>query len=192
MKKYLLAILICIAFNNHLWGSVIYNESINGPASNDYHNPTQLGTLSLGLSTINGSVLQNYLGNGNYRTFTDFYTFSVPIGEAVSRLSITDNGQSQWVWLGNSTFSSQLGFTTNVHTGNLLQQWSLNSISPGTYGIYIQNTSDAGMNTTVPYSFTFTTSTVPEPLNFNLCLFSIGCGLISIILRKRISPHNVE
>jgi fibronectin-binding autotransporter adhesin len=156
MKRNLFLILMaCVGTLLPLRADVIYDESVNGTAGNSVSSSTPLGTLSLGSSTVNGSVNEIFKGNGNYTTFPDFYSFTVPAGDAITSLPITDTGSNQWAYMENLTGTSVVGGTMTASTGSLLTESRLSFLAPGSYLIYMENVSSPGSSNTVPYSFTF-------------------------------------
>jgi hypothetical protein len=151
-------------------GRILWDESANGPLSNDPDNPTQLGALLGGTNSILGAT--EYIPNGIYG---DYFTFSVPTATEISKIWLSVDGAVA-VWLGNPNFGTEYAHVTNPANGDVFPQWGLNSISTGVYGMYIANYDLSPGPSIANYRLDFFSQNIPEPGTPSL--FFVGLGLI--------------
>ena len=68
-----------------------------------------------------------------------------------------------WAWLGDSGFSTQLGFVQHSTNGELLQQWALTPLSSGSYAMYLANADHDSDLSIADYRLDFFVQAIPEP-----------------------------
>ena len=152
-------------------GTILWDESVNGPLSNDYTQPTHLGTLPWGASSISGVTEFLAFPEGNGALYSDLWLFRVPESSQLSSISFTTDGQVL-VWLGAS-FSEQLAYVFNPTNGSLLPQMNLPAASSGTYGMYIKM-NEFEATASAQYRLDFVVHTIPEPASLWLLLGGLG------------------
>ena len=165
--------------------TILWNESVNGEISGNSPPFTSLGTLQIGTNSIIGATEIQSIGNDNWISYPDFFTFEVPSDLEVTALYIQINKPSVWAWIGDATFSSGLAFSGGPSNGDLLSQWGLDSISSGVYGMYMDNTDLSSLFSVANYQLDFVVETVPEPGILGLLL--LGAGVF--ILRRCRKPR---
>ena len=104
----MLLLLLLLGTRAFAQGTVLWDESVNGPLSYDYTQPTQLGTLQNGSNFLLGSSEFVPTGGGPGGVVTsDFVVFTIGAGNLISSLMLqTDLPLT--VWIGDTTFSSEL------------------------------------------------------------------------------------
>ena len=134
--KQLVALMVGLVLASSAYGqgAILWDEAVNGPLSEDYHNPTYLSALQLGTNSLSGSselqVPPPYL-----IVHENVFTISVPAGLEITALFLQVDRSNVWAWVGDTGFSSDLGYTRNAFTGDLLGQWAIGSLSAGAYGM---------------------------------------------------------
>ena len=156
--------------------AVVYNEAVSGDLSNSGLSPTFV-SVALGSNQVFGAT-----GNAGSGTDRDYFTFTVPIGQVLSGLTV----QAGTVPLGLAFLGLQSGTQVTAPTGGpatLLLGWThyasadigsnilprigtgagaigfVGALGAGSYAVWIQDF-NAGSS---PYSFDFTLAAVPEP-----------------------------
>src|SRR5262249_54261510 len=119
-------------------GTMVWNESVNGPFSQSSTTPTMLGAFALGTNTIIGMTEVEPTGP-SWAAHPDFFTFQIPNNLVVSAIFLNINKPSVWTWVGDQTFSDQAGFSFGPSNGELLAQLSLTGLAPNIYGMYMDN-----------------------------------------------------
>lgn len=164
----------------HAQGTFLWDESVDGPLSNDSGTPTPLPVLPFGENSLRG--VTEYVSAGeNGALYGDYFTFTIPSSAYVSSL-ILNVDKPVLVWLGNPTFSQNLAHAFNPSNGGLLQQLGLASIESGTYGMYVKM-NDFTASDAANYRFDFFVQAVPEPGTISLGL--LGLGLLAFRFWKR-------
>jgi hypothetical protein len=176
-----LALALLLTANARGQGTILWDESVNGPLSNDGGNPTSLQPLAFGTNSVIGSVQLTPVGAGWGRD-DDVFTFTVPTGMQVSLLAANVD-RSTAAWIGTPSFLTEYGFAITSSNGDLLPLWGLSSLSLGTYGMYLSDNDFQSFPTTVNYRLDFFVQAVPEPRALSLAL--AGLGLIGIARWKR-------
>jgi len=178
MKK--LATTLCLAVVSYAvaysQGTILWNESVNGPFSESSSTPTILGQLQFGTNSIIGTTEVEPTGP-SWSAHPDFFAFSVPSNLAVSAVYLQVNKQNVWAWVGDPAFLNELGFVVNPSSGELLSQWSLNAVGQGTYGMYMSNHDLQPVTSVANYRLDFWV--VPEPSALQLSLMGAG-GLVGL------------
>jgi len=165
-------------------GTILWNESVNGPLSNDPGNPTSLGIIQLGTNTLIGSAEFVPIDGGpGGNLYSDIITFTVNGGFQITSL-ILQTDSSIGVWIGNSGFTSELASIISPSNGDILPQLNLQNISPGTYGFYVSDRQFGSSPTVANYQLDFIVQAVPEPSAISLLL--IGAGFV--LLQRRRQP----
>jgi len=184
MKKpfYITAIFLFFAVPLFGQGTILWDESVNGPLSNFSGSPNSLGELQVGNNYLFAGVERVPFEFGWIVT-NDFFTFSIPNGFEVSSVQLTVN-RPVVAWIGNETFSTPLGLLVDPLNGELLGQWNLGSLSPGLYGMYLSNDDAQSFPTTADYSFNFFLQPIPEPSALSLLL--VGAGIVFLQRRGTI------
>jgi hypothetical protein len=167
----------CTSFGQ---GTVLWDESVNGPLSNDYTQPTYLGALQAGTNSVIGSA-EAVPSMAGWTAYDDFFTFTVPGSFQVSAVQFTVD-RRVWAWIGSPTFSIQYGFVDHPSNGDLLPQWGLALLGPGTYGMYISDLDLQSAPTAAHYRLDFVSASVPEPSS--CALLAVAAGLSALRLRR--------
>jgi hypothetical protein len=142
----------------------VWNEAINGPLGDGVGPATPLGVLSLPTSEIFGAAEHQYLGNENYVTIGDYFTFSVPDGFEITSIQATVARPDLWAWIGTPDFNSTLGWTLSAATGDLISQWGSSPIHGGPFGMYLSHHERDQATSSSPYALSFQFGPyVPEP-----------------------------
>jgi hypothetical protein len=176
MKSCAMTSLLAVAFTTAAMGqgTVLWDESVNGPLSNDYTQPTYLGALQAGTNSVIGSAEAVPSGMG-WTVYDDSFTFAVPAGFQVNAVQLMVD-RRVWAWIGNPGFSSQYGFVDHPSNGDLLPQWGLAPLAPGTYGMYISDHDLQPVPTAAHYRLDFVSQSIPEPGALGLCLAGAACA----------------
>jgi hypothetical protein len=161
-------------------GTLLWDESVNGPLSNDYTQPTGFGTLGFGTNSVFAKT--EFVSSGGGGTiFEDYFTFTIPSSSQISAAWLqTDRPIAAWV--GTPDYGSQHGYVINPPNGNLLAQWGLTAIGPGTYGFYFKNYDFAGGSSVSNYRLDFFVQ-APEPGTISLTL--LGLGALALVKRRK-------
>jgi hypothetical protein len=158
-------------------GTILWNEALDGPLSENYRFPTQLGEVRLGTNTIVGATELAPTGP-NWFVHSDYFVFVVPPDLLVSSLLFTVDRTRVWVWVGTSDFVQQDGFTLGATNGNLLAQLGLGPLRPRGYGIYVSNKDAQSYTTVAHYRLDMVVEPVPEPGIGVLLL----CGSVGLLV----------
>ena len=156
-------------------GTILWNETVNGPFADYYQNSTALGELTLGTNTIVGATEIEPLG-GNYLVHDDYFNFLVPVSARVVGIYLQIDKPNVWTWLGDTSYGSALGYDLNSSNGDFMTQSSIAPIRSGHYAMYIAN-HDAGPSSSVAnYRLDFVV--IPEPAAWSvLCLSGVALFL---------------
>jgi hypothetical protein len=96
---FLILLLATAAFGQ---GTLLWDESVNGPFSEDLSSPTILGQMQMGTNSIIGSTMVERVGN-NWVGHDDFFTLLVPSGSTVAFATLQVDRANAGVWLSNRT-----------------------------------------------------------------------------------------
>ncbi|MCU0783445.1 MAG: hypothetical protein MUF81_05225 [Verrucomicrobia bacterium] len=154
-------------------GTILWDESVNGPFSQFSSTPTSLSPFQFGINSVLGSVEIEPTGN-NWLVHEDFFTVQVPVGFQINAVYLTIDGPQVGLWIGNPTFSTELAFVQNPTSGELLPQWGIGSIPFGTYGLDIANHDAQAFTTVASYRLDFFVQAVPEPSPLALALTGLA------------------
>ena len=174
MKTLLLILLSATAAFGQ--GTILWNEAINGPLANLAGSATPLGSFQVGTNTVIGSAEVIPTGGG-WLGNNDYFTFSVPASLQVSQVNFSVDTLS-WAWIGDGAYSAQYGFAIHPSNGDLLPQWVISVLSPGTYGMYISDDNLQTFPTAANYRLDFFVQAIPEPGTFWLVV--AGAGLVGL------------
>lgn len=119
-------------------GVVLWDEAVNGPLSNASSAATALASLQVGTNTIVGE-LEIVPNGGIWTVYEDFFVLDLPVNLMVDKVYLQIDKPDVQTWIGNSSFSSQLGFSPSSPPGELLSHWGINGLSTGSYGMYLAN-----------------------------------------------------
>jgi hypothetical protein len=154
-------------------GTTIWDESVNGPLSNDYTQPTVLGTFPVGTDAIEGAT--QYVPTGNSGVdYEDFFTFVIPDSAQIESLSLSAD-DSVAVWIGTDNFSDQLSYKTNPSNGDLLAQLGTGPLGAGVYDMYVMDYDFNSGGSTANYNLGFGVQSIPEPCVFSLLVTGAVC-----------------
>ncbi len=173
---------------------VLWDESINGPLSGNYLQPSIFPGLTLGPNYVRGQteIAPNPYGATVY---PDCFLISVPSGLQVEQVVLSSDITDLWIWIGDAGFSEQLGFVGYFGAGwpnlpptngDLLPQMGIGPVQSGTYGFYVQNMGP--VPSTAHYELDFSAVAVPEPSGSMLLLVGLGlwrCTARVCVLRHR-------
>jgi hypothetical protein len=155
-------------------GTVLWDESANGPLSNDYTHPTSLGALQQGTNSLSGATEFEPTG-GTGAIYGDYFTFVIPGTSSLAGLWLQVD-RPVAIWFGQENFSSRISDAVDPISGDFFYQLGLVAISSGTYDMYVKS-DDVGPSPSVSnYRFDFVLETVPEPNTF--ALVALGIGLV--------------
>lgn len=156
-------------------GTMLWNESVNGPFSNDYINPTGLGDLAQGTNSLRGVSELEPVGE-DYFAHEDCFTFKVPAGMTIKAVYLQVGNRNVWTWLGDETYSTRLAYIQDSANGDLLPQWELPLIGSGAYGMYVSNHDFQPIASIANYRLDFVV--IPEPAAWSmLCLSGVALFL---------------
>lgn len=160
-------------------GTILWDEAVNGPLSEDYHNPTYLPALQLGTNSLFGAseivtTPPNWAGHPNN------FILRVPNGLQVSMVFVHVDKPNVWAWIGDVGFSAEGNYTLNTTNGDLLFQCDLKSIQAGNYGVYLENTDQSDPAISIAnYRLDFVVESVSEPATAWLLLGGLSGMAIS-------------
>ena len=155
-------VLVLSATTAFAQGTVLWDESVNGPISEDYTIPTSLSPMQMGTNSVMG-LTEVVPTPPNWEGHPNTFTIEVPIGLEVRAVYLQVDKPNVWAWIGNTGFSSELGFTLSASSGELLAQWGLVTISAGSYGIYLENHDHQAEISIANFRLDFVVQAVPEP-----------------------------
>ena len=159
---------------------VLWDESVNGPLSNNANTPTSFTPLQIGINSIIGAAEVEPTGP-NWFSHDDTFILTVPNGSYVSSISLAIDKPNVVAWIGDTGFSSQLAAVGSSTSGNLLSQWELSMIAPGSYGMYMGNNDRQPFTSIAHYRLDFTVQAIPEP---STAVFFLT-GLVALLAFKR-------
>jgi len=158
-------------------GTILWDESVNGLLSEDSGYPTILGPLQPGTNSVIGATEvvptpPDWAGHPN------IFTFQVPSGSSLNAVYLQVDKPKVWAWIGDPTFSTELGSTINPSDGELLAQWGVSSLGHGTYGMYLENHDQQAFTSIANFQLDFFVEAVPEPSALSLLL--VGAGFVGL------------
>jgi hypothetical protein len=163
-------------------GTILWDESVNGELSSDYTNPTQLGILSAGSNTVIGHVEFFPSGSGGGLR-NDYFTFQIPAGLSLTGIGLSVD-KPVLAWLGDASYSAEIGHAFTQGNSDLLPQFGIGPVAPGTYGFYMQNNDLQSPAASIAnYRLDYYAQLVPEPSLPPLCVIAIGC--LALLGRRR-------
>jgi hypothetical protein len=168
-------------------GVILWDESVNGELSQGLTPPTSLSPVRPGTNSVIGATESVPFAYG-WITYGDEFLLTVPAGLAISAVYFTTDQPNVWAWIGDSSYSTRLGWVQNPTNGELLAQWSLASIPAGTYGMYMENHNEGPVASVADYRLDFVTEPAPEPGAVALLLFGLG-GWVALGRRFRNRPE---
>ena len=140
-------------------GTVLWDESVNGPLSNSRFEPTSLGTFTLGTNSVRGTTdFQPSPTGGGVNP--DYISLTVPSGSEISLLLLSTDVPVA-VWLGDPGFGWELGSKIKPSNADLLTQFGIGAIGAGPYGFSVMNVDFNGIPSYANYRLDFVV--VPEP-----------------------------
>jgi hypothetical protein len=166
-------------------GVILWDESVNGELSQDYTRPTSLTPVLAGSNSVIGATEIIPYGN-NWGGYPDDFLLTVPTNMVVTAVYLTVNRPNVWAWIGDASYVNQLGWVRNPSSGDLLSQWGISALPPGTYGMYMQNDDAQSVPSIANYRLDFVAQPAPEPTGAVLLLFGFGLFVVcrSRLLRK--------
>lgn len=164
-------------------GTVLWDESVNGLLSQNYHFPTQLVPVEAGTNSVFATTSVEPVG-GNWSVHPDFFILKVPSNLSVKEVTLQIDKSNVWAWLGDATFSTQMAFTGNSSSGDLFSQWQLAALLPGDYGVYLSNNDLQPFTSIAHYRLDFVVQTVPEPGAWTLLLLGAAGWFLQIRRRR--------
>ena len=181
MKKTLCtsSLLLGLAVGAFGQGTIVWDESVNGPLSHFSSSPTALGSFQLGTNSIIGKVEIEPSG-GNWIVYEDFFTLSVPPSLSLNAVFFHVDKPDVATWIGAS-FGDQLGYAASSASGELLAQWGMSPIGAGGYSMYLANHDTQAVISVATYRLDFFVQSVPEPGTFALAL----TGAIGLAVWRR-------
>ena len=142
-------------------GTVLWDESVNGPISNSRFEPTSLGTFTLGTNSVLGTTdFQPSPTGGGVNP--DYISLAIPSGSEISLLPLSTD-RPVAVWLGDPGFGLEYGSKIRPASTDLLAQFGISSIGPGSYGLYVINWDAGETPSFAHYRLDFVVQNVPEP-----------------------------
>lgn len=163
--------------------TILWDESVNGPLSQYFANPTALPQFQLGTNSVIGSTELERMGN-NWVGHDDFFTIQVPGGATVSSVMVQVDRPNAGIWLGDQGYASQQAFAANPSIGPLLPQWGIQSIGSGIYGIYVADNDQQSVTTLLNYRLDFFVQAIPEP--GVVSFFMICAGVVGFVRWKKV------
>lgn len=166
-------------------GSTVWDESLNGPLSNDPGAATFIGNIQVGTNRMAGAATFVPIGGGpGGAQFSDFVTFDVGSGFYLAALTLEADAPVA-VWIGNGTFGTEIGSVVQPKNGDLLAQMALAFLPGGTYSLYVSDEEFSSNSSIANYSLSFVV--VSEPSTF--CLWTGGMTVSASLfaLRKQSS-----
>ena len=175
-------LLACLAASHGLGqGTILWNETTDGPLSNDYRSPTPFGLFSVGTNSVIGSTEAIPFG-ASWVVHNDYFTFQIPAGSQVSGAYLIIN-QQILAWLGTSDFGNEIGHRYTSTTQDLLPFFGGQPLSPNNYGMYLSPDDFQDIPTSVGYRLDLVFSAVPEPGTW--ALLALGSALFCSFARRR-------
>src|SRR5713101_2920083 len=113
-------------------GVLLWDESVNGELSQDFTHPTSLTPLLAGTNSVIGATEIIPYGN-NWRGYPDDFLVTIPSNLVVTAVYLAVDRPKVWAWIGDPSYSDQLGWTQNPTNGDLLLQWGVGSLGSGVY-----------------------------------------------------------
>ncbi len=154
-------------------GTILWDESVNGPFSQDFHNPTPLTQLHAGTNSVIGTAKIEPIP-GSWLVYEDIFTLDIPTGLTLTSVSLSVDKPDFLAWIGNPSFSSQLATSTQATNGDLMGQWLLSNIATGSYGMYVGNYDAQPFTSIANYRLDFIVQSIPEPSALWLLLGGLG------------------
>ena len=167
-------------------GTILWDESVNGPFSESSSTATPLSPFQFGTNSIIGSTAIEPSG-GNWIVHPDYFDLQVPNGSIVTAVYLQINKPNVLHWVGDTAFANMLAFAQSPTNGNLLSQWGLSSIGTGAYGMDVENQDAQPFPSIANYRLDFFLESVPEP--GTLPLLFLGLGLVGLRSSKRIQRN---
>ena len=162
-------------------GTLIWDESLNGPLSQSSGAPTLLAPFALGTNTIIG--MSEIVPSGpSWTVYPDFFTVQVPESLVITAVYLQVSELNVWHWIGDPVFLNELGFVQNPVSGELLAQWGLPSVGEGNYGMNVENHNAQPFTSIANYRLDFFVQAIPEPSAIGLFIF--GFGILWLQRRK--------
>jgi len=188
MKKTLCSVSVTLFFAVGAFGqgTILWDESVNGPLSHDFNNPTSINPLGPGTNSVIGAAEIVPVGN-NWETFTDFFLVRVPPNSSITGVFLQIDKPNVWTGLKDPSYSTDFAFSGNSASGELLSQWGIAPVGPGLYGMYVQNSDAQAVASIANYRLDFFLESVPEP--GTLPLLFLGLGLVGLRSSKRIQRN---
>lgn len=155
-------------------GTILWDESVDGPLSQSFDSPTPLPAFQFGTNSITGTVEVEPI-SGGWFSYPNFFTISVPSNAIVSTVYLQINKPNIWIGIKDPGYFNGLAFAGNPSAGALLPQWGLNDISAGQYGMYLDNHDQQTLISIANYRLDFFVQTIPEPGTFWLLLGGFVC-----------------
>lgn len=169
------------------FGAVVYSEASSGDLSGAFAAPTAI-VLSNGANTVSGSIGNNGDTGATNGRDADYFTFNIAAGSTVNAITIdsytfspNDPGVSFLGYVASGSFTGQTGGDIdgsafiNAGSGDFLPALAGGPLGPGTYSIWLQETSA----NVVDYELTI--SQIPEPGSAAL----FGIAALGLVLRRR-------
>ena len=198
--KFILQSALAITLSSPLFAVISFTESSDGELSGDNLNPTALGILGVGTSSISGTVVDALGANPN----VDVFTFNIAEDTVLSGITVANftsmddvaflgfaegtdfpfnatelgNTPDQNLILGGNLFGGVVGSNIIDTIGNgVIGTGFTAPLDAGDYTLYLQQ---LGV-TTVDYTIELDVTSVPEPSSIAL----LGLGGLALLRRKR-------